>query len=525
MKYEFDLLEGEYWWGGTTGSDQCPLTKSSDYHFDFRTICPNQTMPLFLSSEGRVIASSSPFKADLSDGRFVFEGENVTLTKAGNSLREAFLAAQHDRFVSDGRELPDVFFRTAQYNTWMEYTYYPTQAAVLEFARAYVTHGFAPGILIIDEGWQERYGCWRFDKARFPDPKVMVDELHRMGFKVLLWVVPYVSADGPDFVRSLRPLEGTDPEMAKHLYMRTKTGDIAIIRWWNGFGAILNMADPWNEKFLDNQLQLLMKEYGVDGFKFDGGTVNAYSGESIVNGEFDTELTPHQLNQAWNRFGTRYEYHEYKDTYGLGGHNCIQRLRDKGHRWTGDGINQLIPCAMTCGLIGHPFICPDMIGGGEWSFNFLPGFHVDEELFVRMAQCSALFPMMQFSWAPWRVLSEENVRYCAEAAALHQRMSGEILELVHKAEQNGEPILRALEYNAPHQGLAAVRDEFMLGDDILVAPVVTKGTRERTVLFPHGYWQDEDGIIYDMTEKQSELFQAPLSKLLWFRRVTDAKEF
>ena len=205
----------------------------------------------------------------------------------------------------------------------------------------------------------------------------------------------------------------------------------------------------------------------------------------------------------------------------LGGHDGIQRLRDKGHRWEGDGINQLIPCAITCGLIGHPFICPDMIGGGEWSFNFLPGFRVDEELFVRMAQCSALFPMMQFSWAPWRVLSEENVRYCAEAAELHRKLSGEILDLVRRAEENGEPILRALEYNAPHEGLASVRDEFMLGEEILAAPVVTKGARERTVLFPRGRWQGEDGVIYDMTEKQSAVIPAPLSKLLWFRRIRD----
>ena len=521
MRYEFDMLKGEAWWGGTTGSDQCPLTEKSDYHYDFRKVCPNQTMPLFLSSEGRVIASPAPFRVDLSDGRFVFEGENITLTQEGSSLREAFLAAQRAYFPPDGRKLPDAFFRTAQYNTWMEYTYYPTQEKVLRFAREYLAHGFAPGILIIDEGWHGRYGCWRFDAARFPDPKAMVDELHEMGFRVLLWVVPYVCPDGPDFVRSLRPLVGTDPEMAKHLYMRTKSGDVALIRWWNGFGAVLNMTNPWDVKFLDDQLQVLMKEYGVDGFKFDGGTPSAYSADSVVNGEFDTDLTAHELNQAWNRFGARYEYHEYKDSYGVGGHNGIQRLRDKGHRWEGDGINQLIPCAITCGLIGHPFIGPDMIGGGEWSFNFLPGFRVDEELFVRMAQCSALFPMMQFSWAPWRVLSEENVRYCAEAAELHRKLSGEILDLVRRAEENGEPILRALEYNAPHEGLASVRDEFMLGEEILAAPVVTKGARERTVLFPHGHWQSEDGVIYDMTEKKSAVIPAPLSKLLWFRRIRD----
>ena len=228
-------------------------------------------------------------------------------------------------------------------------------------------------------------------------------------------------------------------------------------------------------------------------------------------------MTPHELNIAWNEFGARYPFHEYKDTYLGGGKNVIQRLRDKGHRWDGDGINQLIPCALTCSLIGHPFICPDMIGGGEWSYNFLPGFTIDQELFVRMAQCSALFPMMQFSWAPWKALSPENLELCRQAAQLHLQLSDEILALVHEAEDSGEPILRPLEYNDPHHGYAGITDQFMLGRDLLVAPVVTKGTRQRKVIFPAGIWRDEDGTEYAGGTEQ--LLPAPLEKLLWFRRV------
>ena len=525
MQYQFPMLKNEFWWGGTTASDQCPLTAESDYHYDFRADCQNQTMPLFVSSEGRYIHSDRPFRVDVSKGVFHIDGESVALEKAGATLREAYQAAQRAHFPCDQHSLPEAFFRTAQYNSWMEFTYYPTQEGVIKFAEDYLRHGFAPGILILDEGWHGRYGCWKFDAARFPDPKAMVDRLHEMGFKVLLWVVPFVCADGPDFVRSLRPLVGTDPEMAKHLYMRTKEGEVALVRWWNGFSAVLNLNNPWDAKFLDDQLQFLMKEYGVDGFKFDGGTPMRYSSDNVVNGEFDTDLSPHELNQAWNRFGSRYPFHEYKDSYGCGGKNCIQRLRDKSHSWNDNGINQLIPCAITCGLIGHPFICPDMIGGGEWSLNYKPGFHVDEELFVRMAQCSALFPMMQFSWAPWRVLSEESLACCVEAAKLHQKMAPEICALVREAEKTGEPILRALEYNAPHQGLAWIKDEFMLGEDILAAPVVTPGTREKTVWFPRGRWQDADGHVFDFTSPDADpcrTFDTPLSKLLWFRRLPEA---
>jgi len=522
MQYSFPMLPGEYWWGGTTANSNCPLHQDSEYYenfIDFSTSASNQAMPFFVSSHGRYIWSDHPFQVDVSKGEFTLEGQDIQLIQAGNTLREAYLAASRAHFPCDQKELPEEFFKTAQYNTWMEFTYYPTQEGVLAFARNYLKNGFAPGIFIIDEGWHGRYGDWEFDFARFPDPKKMVDELHEMGFKVLLWVVPYVCADGVKFVCSLRPLVGTDPEMAKHVYMRNENNDVAIIRWWNGYSAILDMHNPWDQRFLDDQLQHLMKDYGIDGFKFDGGSVGSYKPKNVINGSFATDKTPHELNQAWNQFGSRYPFHEYKDSYLRGGHNAIQRLRDKGHRWEGNGINQLLPCALTCGLIGHPFICPDMIGGGEWSYNYLPGFQIDEELFVRMAQCSALFPMMQFSWAPWKALSAENMAICVEAAQLHQRMAGEILSLVKEAEKTGEPILRTLEYNDPHQGYAKITDQFMLGEDILVAPVVTKGTRERLVAFPQGCWEDENGRRYQgRTEKW---MAAPLEKLLWFKRIKE----
>ncbi len=525
MRYSFEMLDNEYWWGGTVASGACPLTAASEYHQDFRSDCGNQTMPMFISDHGRCIWSDDPFKVDVSNGRFEMEGEEITIEKLGHSLREVYLEAQKRYFPCDGRELPEAFFKTAQYNTWMEFTYYPTQEGVLKFAQDWLDHGYSPGIFIIDEGWHGRYGVWEFDLARFPNPKHMVKRLHEMGYIVLLWITPFVSPDGPEFVRSLRPLKGTDPEMAKHLYMRlAEAGEedeeidkVALVRWWNGCGAVLNPANPWDAKFLDNKLRTLMNEYGVDGFKFDGGSPYVYYHDNVVNGSLACTMTPHELNQAWNQFGRRYLYHEYKDTYKGGGKNCIQRLRDKHPTWDGTGINLLVPCAITCGLIGHPFICPDMVGGGEWAFRFLPGFEMDEELFVRMAQCSALFPMMQFSWSPWSCLSEKNQKAVLAAARLHQELAGEIIALVHESEKTGEPILRALEYNDPHKGYAGITDEFMVGEKLLVAPVLTKGVVERKVFFPAGCWQAANGEVYEGGTDAA--IAAPIDTLLWFRKV------
>jgi alpha-glucosidase len=229
-----------------------------------------------------------------------------------------------------------------------------------------------------------------------------------------------------------------------------------------------------------------MTKYGVDGFKFDGGSLGRYSPENIKNGK-QTKYTAEELNIAWNEFGERFENHEYKDTFKRGGKAVIQRIRDRGHRWDDDGICTLLPFAIVEGLTGYPFLCPDMIGGGEWSYTLL-GKPWDEELVVRMAECSALFPMMQFSLAPWRILNKENAALCHKAAMLHKKFAPKIIEEVKKAAITGEPIIRPLEYEFPNQGFVKVKDAFMLGSDVLVAPVLEQGAVTKTLRLPTGVW-------------------------------------
>lgn len=516
---EIKIEENEYWWGGTTIHGYCPLNTESSYHWDFRIDSPNQTMPFFVSTHGRYIWSEEPFKIDVENGVMIIEGEEIILESAGNSLKEAYIDAQKKHFPCDKVKLEKKFFEIPQYNSWIEFTYYPTQKGILEYAHNIIKNGFEPGILIIDEGWHIHtdYGHWEFDFSRFPDPKAMVEELHALGFVVMLWVTPFVTPVGPRYFRSLNALIGTDPESAKHLYKSTENNEVAMMKWWNGISAILDFTDKYDVEFLDKQLQHLIKDYGVDGFKFDGGALHQYTDDNVINGKYEKSHTPAQCNIAWNEFGRRYPFHEYKDTFKGGGKNVIQRLHDRDHSWTGNGLSDIIPCALTNGLIGHPFICPDMVGGGEWRNRYTPGFETDQELFVRMAQCSALFPMIQFSWAPWEALSKENLKLCIDAARLHTSMSSEILALVDSATESGEPIIRCLEYNDPHQGYEAINDEFMLGEDILVAPVIEKCARERNVVFPKGKWQDSDGNIFD--GRKSYVVAAPLEKLPWFRRI------
>ena len=513
-----EILDGEYWYGGSSDSSGCqPFGKHTEYSIDYRNTAGNQTMPLLLSTKGRYIWSEHAFLMKISSGKIELDGDDIGLYDGGRSLRDAYLTAMRAHFPFTGKKLPHKFFETAQYNTWMEFTYNPTQKSVLEYAHAIVDNGYEPGILIIDEGWHIHYGTWEFDFVKFPDPKAMVDELHSLGFTVMLWVVPFVTADNRAFLElENKEIKYEGKVENKSPLLQTDDGIPALVHWWNGYSCILNFCLPEAVEYLDQRLHHLMDTYGVDGFKFDGGGIGLYHQRSVVNGK-QTKYSAEELNIAWNEFGERYTFHEYKDTFKGGGKSVIQRIRDRGHKWTGDGLNTLIPFALVQGLIGHPFICPDMIGGGEWSYNLIPGFKCDEELFVRMAECSSLFPMMQFSWAPWRLLSEENQSRCLNAARLHREFAEYIIGEVDKAASEGEPIVRAMEYSFPHSGFELVTDAFMLGEKYLVCPVVEQGATERSITLPEGVWRYRDGKEYRGAAAVS--VPAPLGELPFFERI------
>ena len=517
------IKDNEYFWGGDAASGlQMPISKDSKYSRDFRSDATTQCMPMFLSSMGRYVWSEKGFKVWIDNGELCFENDtDIELNEDGASLREAYLNAMNKHFpftetMVNNKTLPREFFKTAQFNSWVEFAYEPTQKGILEYAHAIIDNGFDPGILMIDEGWHTRYGQWRFDKHKFPDPKAMVDELHSLGFIVMLWVTPMVTADSVDFCKATRDL--FNPESYDDIFLRNKEGKVALIEWWNGYSAILDLRKECDRKYLSDKLDHLMSEYGIDGFKFDGGSYNMYHPSSMVNGTPRDDHDHAELNIAWNEFGARYKFHEYKDTFKGGGKPTIQRLWDREHLWIGSsGITSIMPCCILQGLFGHPFICPDMIGGGSWTDDYQKDFKIDEELFIRWAQVSSMFPMMQFSRAPWKCLSKEAFNTVMDSYRLHRSLSEEKISLVKDAELSGEPILRTLEYNDPNNGYATVIDEFMLGTDILVCPVVTKGTLKKEIVFPLGKWTDSDGNVYEGRCKK--VLDTPVNKLLWFRRV------
>lgn len=491
-----EMADGEVWWGGANFfGRQMPFDASSDLTIDLRKDnYHNQGATLLLSNRGRFVWSATQSKIIVKDAAIAVDADGeVVVRTAGSSLREAYCAAMRLGFPPKGRLPPAEFFTAPQLNTWIELTYRQNQRDILAYAKAMLAHGVPPGVLMIDDTWQAGYGDWRFEPSRFPDPKAMMDELHGLGFKVMLWMCPYVGMDLPAFRRIAW---GTDPEDVRGYPTKggflsdPKTGEPKACRWWNGYSAFLDFSHPNANAWFAETLDGLVAAYGVDGFKFDGADLTAYDLKTVK--AHDPAATNGRLERGYGAYALRYPYSEIRNTVALQQEPVVVRLHDKKHEWA--SLPRIVADMIGAGLLGYPFICPDMVGGGEWT-SFIPGAAFDAELFIRSAQIHALCPMMQISASPWRVLSAADQAVFAKAVALRQKFAPEILKLAEKAAHDGEPILRALEYNYPNLGYAGVRDEFMMGMDLLVAPVLEKGAKTRKVALPPGKWRADDGSV------------------------------
>ncbi|GGH31631.1 glycoside hydrolase family 31 protein [Paenibacillus segetis] len=487
------LLDKELWYGGAVchGIDQ-PYTATSKCEVRLHmNETPNQSMPLLLSSKGRYLWREDGFIVRFVGGAIECDVAVELASAEERTLRGAYLAAMKRHFPFAGGAPDSRFFSGPVYNTWIELIFHQSQQGVLKYAQDILDHGLPPGVLMIDDGWSSYYGRWSFDREKFPDAPGMLRQLHEMGFTIMVWVCPFITPDTLEY----RALEERD------LLVRTAEGEVHIARWWNGWSALLDLRKTEAAEWLRDRLGELEK-IGVDGFKFDAGDSIYYPEDGDVQ------------CAAWARFGTTYPLNEFRASWLAGGLPLMQRLCDKHPTWDERGLDALVPDAIIAGLTGHPYVCPDMIGGGEYQ-SFLQQDAVDEELFLRWSEVACLMPVMQFSAAPWRVLSPESFELVRQTVATRVHWQAYLDDALADCRATGEPVLRPLLYEFPEEECGSIMDTFMVGKRLLVAPLLKKGQTSRKVFLPAGKWQGWDGFVYSGGE--TEVLASPGVPLCFLR--------
>lgn len=515
-RVEVKLLPGEYWWGGLARhGDQMPFWAQTSYRQSLhRTFGGNQAVPLLVSSKGRYLWSEDPFTLEFKDGWLLVEEAQgaVVLDEGHENLRGGYLAACQ-RFFPPAQRIPrPSTFLAPQYNTWIDMGKHPSQEKVLQYARDILAAGMPPGVLMIDDFWYKNNGVWEWDPDAFPQPRRMTDQLHEWGFDIVLWISPWVTADTRQYqhLAAARFLLFAEGQPSGDENQPDRSGEAPVIqRWWNGASAVLDLSNPGAFAWFQGELDRLVEQYGIDGFKFDGGDPSRYHPADLAY----AARTPAGHCEDYGRVGLKYDLSEYRACWKLGGQHLIQRVRDKAHSWGQGGLADTLPTSLAHGLMGYPYTCPDMVGGGE--LGAVPDT-IEPELYLRWAQSATFFPIIQYSMLPFRVLAEPYLSFCMEMVRLRQKIGPEILRLARHAAQTGEPIMRHMAYVFPDEQMETVRDQYMLGDRYLVAPVLQREQTRRVVRFPTGGWRGEDGqVVQGPCELEIDV---PLARFPWYCR-------
>ena len=183
---------------------------------------------------------------------------------------------------------------------------------------------------------------------------------------------------------------------------------------------------------------------------------------------------------------------------------------------------------------GLASLAPDMLSraiGGAYGFTTDIGGYYDyttppttKELFLRWAEWAALSPIFRLhgsgragTHTPWSY-DQQTVKAYRALSRLHERAAPLILRLWKRADKTGIPPTRPLWLEFPRDPRAAAQQqEWTLGDDVLVAPVVTEGAQSRTVYFPAGCWRDPRTQVAERGPRSATV-KAPLTRLPYFFR-------
>ena len=507
---EIPLIESERWWGGGGGDGQSqPYGASPHKRIDLR-VHGNTSSPLLVSSCGRYVWSEKPFGYEFKDGKLVLDSdfEKIEPTVAGKTLKDAYLAAAKAHMRFEGKAPPDVFFTLPQWNNWIEiFLNGVNQKAADNYTADLAKSAFPCGVYMMDGGWLSHQGSYEFYEKDFPDPKGLFDRINAQGWTPLIWTAHFVSPDS----REYKKLRYHDTHNClDYLAYRKAPGSraAAVVRWWSGISAIYDLTKPEANAYYAKILHEFADKYGIKGFKFDAGDPRFFAEDCRFH---DEKAEPVDYTRLYAELAAReFPFHEIRVSWKCGGLPLVTRLNDRAHAWTGrNAQDTVIPQVVAAGLLGCPYLVADMVGGGlEVSFV---GKEIDEKLFVRSAAMQALMPMVQFSLLPTRHLSPEGVKLCRDFAQLHVDFAPYIMEQVRHAATTGEPIVRAMEYEFPHQGFNRPMQQFMLGPRWLVVPVVTPDDA-KTVELPAGKWRDDLGQEF-VGPKTVQLEGVPLARL------------
>ncbi|XP_045776042.1 myogenesis-regulating glycosidase-like [Maniola jurtina] len=415
-------------------------------------------------------------------------------------------AHQHavDTYLGKPSGIPD--YRMIQYpvwSTWARYSREIDQKSLWDFANEIRDSGFPNAQFEIDDLWEICYGSLTVDERKLPDLKQLVQDIKGLGFRVTIWVHPFINKDcEPWYSDAL--IKG---------YLVLNENGSPDTSWWNNNGSVpayIDFTNPEAADWYSKKIQYILDTYDIDSIKFDAGESSWSPQIPVQNGDID--LHPGHIVQSYVRtvaqFGPMIEIRSGMRTQDL---PVFIRMVDKDTYWGyNNGLKTLVTTLLAMNLNGYTLVLPDMIGGN--GYNDKPS----KELFVRWLQANVFMPTLQYSFVPWDH-DDEAVEICRRYTQLHAEFADEIVAAMQASVEKGTPVNPPIWWLDPtDQDALAVGDEFLLGERILAAPVLEEGAVSRDIYLPAGQWRD--GVTGELVSGPTWLkdYPAPLDTLPYF---------
>ena len=386
---------------------------------------------------------------------------------------------------------------------WQARDYHQNETQVREDIDKTRELGLPASVILIDSPWATAYNSYKFNPKQFADAPAMIRHLHEQGYKLVLWHTSWINSksDPPreaGFEGKLAEKSPNYDEAAGNGYfVMNSNGAPWVGTWWKGKGSLIDFTNPNAKLWWQNQVRQAIAA-GADGFK-DDDAVGAFLGDVKFHDGTDPRLMR-------NRYGTLYnnamEELIQKDLKGNGvlfARSVTTGALGIGFLWAGDneasfspdnGLPTVVTAGISAGLSGMPLWGSDL--GGYLKQPDTP----NQLLLERWTEFSAFSPMMEVmssaNIVPWTFDSKgtgtQALDIYRKYAVLHMSMFPYRYAAAQVASKTGMPLLRALvlEYQDDPKA-RAIKDEYMFGPDLLVAPVIDKAM-SREVYLPAGEW-------------------------------------
>lgn len=396
---------------------------------------------------------------------------------------------------------------------------FPASVAVLEAwsdeATFYIWNGarYTPA----PDGGALRLQDFDFSGSPWPDPQGMIQKFHEAGLHLLLWQVPvYKQQDAVEVLNKQNELDKADAA-AKGLCVLRADGTPYTIpkgHWFAG-SMIPDFTNPATVRQWFAKRQYLL-DMGVDGFKTDGGEFVYCDDVRFADGSDGTcgcNRYARDYTQAYTTFIGRDRV--LFSRAGFAGQHTVPI------HWAGDQQSQnselrsVLRAGLSAAATGIPF----------WGFD-IAGFAgplPTPDLYRRATQMACFCPIMQWHSEPdggqFRELmpgaegnNERSPWNMAEAFCqmefmdemrfwhqLRQKLRPYLWRTAQSCVRDSKPMLRPLAYLWPQDPAALnCEDEYLLGDELLVAPLLEENAHSRAVYLPAGRWIGLfDGIAYE----------------------------